>query len=1015
VNVAAWALRNRALVFLVLVAAVAGGALAATRLPSGIYPELDFPRIGVVVRQGSSPPPIFQTNVTRPLEQALLSVLGVQRVRSRTIRGGAELSVLFTPGSDMWRALQLVESRLNDARAALPADTEVRVERLTPVAFPILSFNLSGALDPRALLELAEYVIRPAIARVPGVGRVGVLGGEVREVQVILDPVRAAAMRLRPQDVASRIRASLPLVAVGRHDQDRSLVTVMASAEARDLADLRGLPVGLDASGVPVLLGAVATIEEGAEDKLFRTSDPRGDAVLLTIARLEGASTPEVVGRVLSAVEALRPVLPAGVTLEPVYDQGWLVRESIMSVLEAILLGIALCVVVLWLFLRDARAGFVAAVAVPVTLVITFLAMYAFGQTLNLMSLGGMAVAIGLVVDDAIVIVEAIARRHEQGDSPDEAARAGTSELAAAVIGTTLTTVIVFLPLAFLSGVVGKFFSALAVTLSAAVAISLLVALLVVPVAAARLMRPKARAPSGRAERAYGRVVRRTANHGWIGGVGLALALGFSYFAFSRVPTGFMPTSDEGAFVIDYFLPAGTSLEETDAAARKIEAILRSLPEVRTYSRRTGAQLNPTAATLLNRGDFMVRLTDGPRRHADDVIAAVRQRVEREVPQARVEFVQVLQDMLNDLAGTPRPLEVKLFGEDYAVLERLAAEIAPRLAKVPGLVDLYGGVEGASPELVAHLDRSALARLGKTPEELTADLAAALRGAPAGTLRRFDRLLGIRVRYPDSVRFAASEVARLPLAFGKGGTVNLGSVARLARESSPTVLLHEGLQPVVVLSADREGRDLGSIVRNVDALLGELPLPPGYRYELGGQYEGQQETLSNLAAVGGAGLLLVFVVLVAQFRRLRPALAVLLTTPLALVGALAMLWATQTPLNASSLMGCVLLVGLVVKNGILLIEVAEQEAAGRPYVEALAIAGQRRIRPIAMTTVATIFGLAPLALGLGSGAELQRPLALAVIGGLLVSAALSLVVLPALAAWLHGLGRRKGASEHGPG
>jgi multidrug efflux pump subunit AcrB len=358
---------------------------------------------------------------------------------------------------------------------------------------------------------------------------------------------------------------------------------------------------------------------------------------------------------------------------------------------------------------------------------------------------------------------------------------------------------------------------------------------------------------------------------------------------------------------------------------------------------------------------------------------------------------------------------VKLFGEDYAVLERLAAEIAPRLAKVPGLVDLYGGVEGASPELVAHLDRSALARLGKTPEELTADLAAALRGAPAGTLRRFDRLLGIRVRYPDSVRFAASEVARLPLAFGKGGTVNLGSVARLARESSPTVLLHEGLQPVVVLSADREGRDLGSIVRNVDALLGELPLPPGYRYELGGQYEGQQETLSNLAAVGGAGLLLVFVVLVAQFRRLRPALAVLLTTPLALVGALAMLWATQTPLNASSLMGCVLLVGLVVKNGILLIEVAEQEAAGRPYVEALAIAGQRRIRPIAMTTVATIFGLAPLALGLGSGAELQRPLALAVIGGLLVSAALSLVVLPALAAWLHGLGRRKGASEHGPG
>lgn len=1006
-NIAGWALRHRILVLLVLVAATVGGLLAARRLPSGIYPEVDFPRIGVVVRQGSSPPPIFQTTITRPIEQALMTVPGVERVRSRTIRGGAEISLLFAPGTDMWHALQLTDARLNDARSSVPADTEIRVERLTPSAFPILSFNLTGQLDSRILHELAEFVVRPTIARVRGVGRVSVLGGDVREVEVIVDPARAAAAHLRLTELANRVRAGIPLQTAGRYSQDRALVTVMASAEAQSVEDLSSVPIGVDAAGVPIPLGAIATVVEGAADRLFRTSGPRGETVLLAVARVEGASTPDVVRDVLAAISALRPTLPAGVSIEPVYDQGWLVKESMASVRDAILLGIALCVVVLGVFLRDARAGLVAAVAVPLTLIITFLAMHALGQTLNLMSLGGLAVAVGLVVDDAIVIVEAIARRHEQGDAPEVAAREGTRELAAAVIGTTITTVIVFLPLAFLSGIVGKFFSALASTLSAAVLISLAVALSVVPIAAARFMRPKALPPSAWFERAYGRLVRWSARFGAVGLLGAAGAVVFAYVAATHVPSGFMPSSDEGAFVIDYFTPAGTSLEETDAAAQHLEAILRATPEVLTYSRRTGAQLNPTAATLVNRGDIMVRLRGGHRRHADDVVASVRARVEREVPQVRVEFVQVLQDMLNDLAGTPRPIEVKIFGEDYTTLERLAGVVEAQMAQVPGLVDLYGGVEAASPELLLQVHRTAAAQLGRSAEDVASDTSAALLGAPAGAMRRFDRLVGVRVRYPDAVRFNPAEIARLPVSVGREGAVNLAAVAALHNRTSPTVLLHEGLQPVVILTGDHQGRDLGSVVRDIEGRMRGVAMPPGYHYELGGQYEGQRETLRNLSAVTGAGLLLVLVVLVAQFGALRPALAVLMTAPLALVGALAALWLTQTPLNASSLMGCVLLVGLVVKNGILLIEVAEEQSHdGVPYVEALARAGERRIRPIAMTTLATVFGLAPLALGIGSGAELQKPLAVAVIGGLSVSAALSLIVLPSLAAWLHRLGDR---------
>ena len=1002
-NFGSWALRRRALVLLVLLVSVLGGALAARQLASGIYPEVDFPRIGVVVRQGDAPPEVFQTNITRPIEQALMTVLGVERVRSRTIRGGAEIQLLFASHADMWRALQLVESSLNDVRTSLPADTRIRVERLTPVSFPILSFNVTGPIDRRELNELAEYTLQPSIARVPGVGRVGVLGGDVREMEVIVDPERSAAAHLRLEEIAGRVRRSVPLVTAGRFEQDHTLTTVIASAEATSAADLAEVPIGVDQNGTPIPLSSIATVVQGAEDRLYRTSSPQGEAVLITVARLEGASTPDVVRDVLATVEALRATLPAGIRVDPVYDQGLLVRESIASVRDAILIGMALCLLVLGVFLRDVRAGFVAAIAVPTTLAITFLAMQVLGQTLNLMSLGGMAVSIGLVVDDAIVIVEAIARRIEGGASSEDAAREGTRELAAAVIGTTVTTVIVFLPLAFLSGVVGKFFSALATTLSAAVVISLLVALLVVPIAAARIIRARPSRPDGILTRWVGALVSWSARRPWIGVAGVIGAIAFSAWAIGHVPSGFMPTCDEGAFVLDYFTPGGTSLTDTDEAAQRIEQILRETPEVETFSRRTGAQLNPTAVTLLNRGDFVVRLRPLPRRHADEIIASVRARVEREVPAVRAEFIQFLQDMLNDLSGTPRPVEVKIFGPEYAVLDRLAADVTKRVSRVSGAVDVYGGVERPSSQLLVDIDRGASARLGLLPDDVAREVSDALLGVNAGSMRWLDRLIQIRVRFPDVIRFAPALLANQPIPTSMGGTVPLGAVARLRADEAPTVLLHEGLQPVVIVTADHQDRDLGSVVRDIRSSLDDLELPAGYHIELGGQYAGQEEASRNLMVVALAGLLLVLVVLVAQFGALRPALAVLLTAPLALVGALGALWITDTPLNLSSLMGCVLLVGLVVKNGIILLELAEQHAHENQssYADALRHAAERRIRPIAMTTLATLFGLAPLALAIGAGAELQQPLAIAVIGGLSLSAALSLLVLPALAAGLH--------------
>ncbi len=1000
-----WALRHRAAIAVALAAAVVGGVLAARSLPSGIYPEVDFPRIIVVARGGDAPPDVFQTTVTRPLEQQLVTVLGVRRVRSRTIRGTTEVSLQFVPGTDMWRALQLVESRLNVARASIPPDIEIETERLTTTAFPVVTFNLAGPLDPRDLHDLAEYVVRPALARVPGVGLVKILGGDVREVEVVLDPDRAASMRVLPPDVARRVADETPIAAVGRFDQDRHRVTVLVSGEARTLDDLASVPVAQSTDGTPLPLRSIATVGDGHVDRTVGVGGPRGETVVISVSRLLGASTPEVVHAVQSAAASLVHSLPRGVTIETVYDQAALVDESIASVRDSILLGIALCVVVLGLSLRDARAGLVAATTVPTTLAVTFIVMKALNQTLNVMSLGGMAVAIGLVIDDAIVVIEAIARRLEHGESPEKAAAEGTHDLAAAVVGTTITTVIVFVPLAFVQGLVGDFFSALAGTLSVAVIVSLGVALLAVPPAAASFLRARVHSVgASRMERAYGAMANWGAHRKWVGVVLLAVAIAMGAWAAHGVGSGFLPSMDEGAFVVDYFMPAGTSLAETVATAQKIERILKDIPEVQTYSRRTGAELGPATATEMNRGDIMVRLVDPAHRHGkstEDIIAAVRARAAREVPEARVEFVQVLQDVLNDLSGNARPIEVKVFGEDPAVLARIAHDITTRIEHTDGLVDYYGGVEAAAPVLVFRARRDVAARLGRTPADLVAEIGAMLAGAPAGHVRRFDRFIGIRVRYPDAVRYDPAAVMRLPLVAGNDGVVPVSAVTDPVREMIPSQWMHEGLQPVVIIQAGTEGRDLGSVFRDVHQRLATLRLPQGYRMEIGGQIESQAETYRNLGAVTGIGLLLTLVVLTAQFRRVRPAIAVLLTVPFAIAGALLTLRVTGVPLNASSLMGCVLLVGLEVKTGILLLEVAE-EAAGRgvPYPEALALAAKRRIRPIMLTTTATMFGVAPLAMGIGAGAEIQRPLAVAVLGGIVFSKFMNLAALPSLAVLL---------------
>jgi CzcA family heavy metal efflux pump len=998
VSLGGWAIGQRAFVLLALLLLAGAGLVAATRLPAGIYPEVDFPRIVVVARGGDGEPAVYQRQVTIPLEQGLATTLGVRQVRARTIRGAAEISLLFAPGTDMWRALQLVQAQVNATRNALPAGTEFEVERLTPTAFPVVTYNLSGRVDGRDLRDLADQVVRPAIARVPGVGQVRVTGGDRREVEVVLDGERTAGLHLRLADVALRLRERLVQAAAGRTEGGAEAEAVMVSADPRDAAELAEVPIAVGGGGAAVTLGSIARVFEGHEDRTARVGGRRGETVILSVSRAEGASTSAVVEAVRAAVRDVARALPPGATLTPVYDQATLVEESVAGVRDAIALGVLLCLAVLGVSLRNLRAGLLAAAVVPAVLAACFVVMGLAGQSLNLMSLGGLAVAVGLVIDDAIIVVEAIARHLDEGVPPEEAARRGTDDLAAAVIGTTATTVVVFLPLAFVEGLVGSFFGALAGTLSAAVLLSMVVSLTAVPAVAARWFVPRAaHARESALDRFYARLAEWGARRRWVGAGLVVAAVAASAGLYAKVESGFLPAMDEGSFVLDYFLPAGTSLAETDRVAREIERVLRASPDVADFARRTGAELGPAAATTPNRGDIMVRLRPG--RHTDAVIAALRQRVAEEVPRARTEFILVLQDVLNDLSGAPHPVEVKFFGEDTAVLARLAAEATTRLEHTRGLADLYSGVEPPARAAVFVVDQTASAALRRTPREVHDELSAAVAGVVVGSMRRFDRLVPVRVRYADAVRWDPERLLALPLPVdGVPGGVTLGAVAALRHERVASELFREDLQPVVTVTAELEGRDLGSVDRDVRAALRTLRLPAGYRMEYGGQQASQGEAFRNLAVVAVGGLLLTLLVLTAQFRRVRPSVAVLLTTPFALVGALLTLWATRTPLNVSSMMGVVLLVGLEVKSGILLLELAQAHAAaGMDPVAAVVEAGRRRIRPIMLTTTATLVGVAPLALGLGAGTDVLRPLAMAVLGGIAVSKFLNLVALPSLA------------------
>jgi len=999
-NIAAFSRRHRRSIFLLTVLLVVAGLVSVFQLPSNIYPELHFPRIVILVHAGDLSPQTTLLTVTRLVEESVITALGVWRVRSKTIRGGAEISMIFNPDMDMQYALQLVQARVSEVRSSLPPSTDIVVERLTPTVFPILSFVLNGKVPASDLRDYAFYVLRPLFSRVPGVGRVEVQASDTREISVIVDPKKLLAHRLSLVEVADRLRQTNTISSVGRLDKDYSQFLVLAAGQFTNLDQIRDAVIAVD-DQVPVRLRDIAEVRDGVEDRLTLISGNGQPAALISVTRQIGGNIREVSKQINEIAARPGSAIPSTLRLSVVYDLAEFVRDAMGSVRDAILIGGFLAVAVLFVFLREGRTTLIAATMLPLTMISTFFIMARLGGTLNLMSLGGLAIAIGLVIDDAVVVEENIYRHLGLGASPAEAAETGTRELLGAVIGSTLTTVVVFLPLGLLSGVVGEFFSALSLTLAASVLLSLIFALTLIPVLSEQfLTRERYRPASSRfiepVNRAYERSVRWALEHRRLvaGIAGVSLLVGI--FLYTRLETGFLPEMDEGGYVVDYLTAPGTSLRETDRLVRRIEERIMRMPETAAFSRRTGAEMG-FFATEQNKGDILVKLKPRSERHrsAAKVINDLRDQINKNIPGIQVEFMQLLQDMIGDLEGSPKPVEVKLFGSDITVLESLAAEIGPKLQQIPGIVD-YKGIQRGNPEIVIHVDPVSAGRLGLTVDQVSQQVSAGLLGIKETDFRQTDRTIGIRVRFPDTFRYDYTNVRQFPIVTPSKQIVPLSAIAEVEQMRGQHQLLRENQRLMVALTARLENRDLGSAIRDVKRVITGVRFPVGTSYEIGGQYESQQSSFRDLLSVLSLALAAVFTVLVVQFRSFAPALIILSAAPLSLLGVFAMLEVAGTPLNVSSFMGIILMVGLVVKNGIILFEYVHQlwEVQGLPLTEALVRAGKTRLRPILMTTLCTLFGLLPLALGLGSGAELQKPLALAVIGGLFISTFITLLAMP---------------------
>ncbi|HEV2205581.1 MAG TPA: efflux RND transporter permease subunit [Candidatus Acidoferrales bacterium] len=1063
-----FAREHKSIIFLIVTLALVGAYLLFG-IPIAVFPTTDFPRVIIGVDNGVMPIDQMLVTITRPIEEAVSGVQGIQDVQSITSRGSAEIDLYFSWRVDMFETLQRVNAALARVETTIPPAAKVSSDRLEFSSFPILGYGLtSSTLSQQQLWEMATYDIKPRLASLNGVGTIVVQGDEVPEFHIVPDPAKLRVTAVSISDILSAVDRSNIIQSPGLFPQKHQLYLGLITAQAHNAQELSQIFVKNSADGTPIYINDVATVSPAYQPHYTIVTANGKPAVLVNINRQRGSNTMQVANAVKAEMAQIEKGLPPDVHVSTFYDQSWIVGQSIKSVRDAILIGLLLASAVLVLFLRDWGTSFIAGMVIPISLLVTFIVMRFLGESFNLMTLGGMAAAVGLIIDDAIVVLENVVLHREAGEDRFEAVALTLRELSTALVGSTLTPVVVFLPLIAITGVTGVFFRAMAVTIGAALLTSLTLALTWTPTLCVYLLKKQsahdgthpdagAHAPvaanatgdppvvsplheatvpgatathdaeGARAQEmtrllqaeeehlmkgTFGRVIhfyerwfRRSLKHPlWVPVLAVAL-IAVSYVCYQQIGSDLLPKMDEGSFILDYVTPPGSSLQETNRMITHIEQIVRSIPEVKSTSRRTGLQLGLAAVTEANTGDISADLKTDRSRDIFSIINEVRQKVAASEPAVDVDFTQKLQDMIGDLTGSPQPIDVMMFSPDGKLLDDWAPRVADAIGKIKigsknPIVDIDNGIDSTTsgPAISFRVNAARASHAGFTPQDVADNADAMLDGVEAAQpLVVNDRPYKIRIRYPPDVRSSLSAMNNTLLVSPTGQTANLGSLAEMTDLPGQTEILQDNQQRYVQVTARLEGLDMGHGIAAVRATLAKLHMPDSIRIEFGGLYKTQQQSFRDLTLVLAMAIVFVFLVLLFEFHSFAAPVAILIAAVLSTAGVFVGLFVTGITFNLSSFMGLIMVIGIVAKNGILLLDADEKfRAAGFSREESIFQAGRRRLRPIVMTAIAAIAGMLPLALAIGAGSEMLQPLAVAVIGGLLIAMILSLFVTPTI-------------------
>jgi CzcA family heavy metal efflux pump len=986
-------------VTVLIVLIIGGGLFAYSKMQTSLFPEITFPKIKIIADAGQQPVKKMMITVTRQLENAVKQVPDLKMIRSKTSRGSCEISAYMDWNSDIDISQQRIESKINEIKSTLPPDIQITVERMNPSILPVIGYSLSSKTrSPVDMKILAKYTIKPFLSQVEGISDVRVVGGKEKEYWLILDIQKMNTLGITPDIINTALGQTNFIRSNGYLSDYRQMYLTITDASVTSKSQLEEIVISNNSKRI-VTLKDIAAVEIKEAKEYVKINANGKEGLLLAVIKQPNANLVDVSDKMQLKIEALKKILPKDVTIEPFYVQADFVKDAVHSVTESLWIGLALAIIVAIIFLKSFKASIVILITIPVILLLSILCLYGIGQSLNIMTLGALAAAIGLVIDDAIVVVEQIHRTHEEhpGEPTPVLIQKAVKYLFPAMLGSSLSTIVIFLPFIMMSGVAGAYFKVMTDTMIITLSCSFFVTWLVLPVI--YLFFPAKRIQP----------VHHVKNQRWVGFfirrpvIGLAimgvLILSIIYI-YPKLQTGFLPDMDEGSIILDYESPPGTSLEETDRILREVEKIITKVPEVQTYSRRTGTQMG-FFITEPNTGDYLIQLKKQRHRSTEAVIEDIRQQVEVSQPALRIDFGQVIGDMLGDLMTSVQPVEVKIFGTDQARLQTLSRQVAGIVSEVQGTADVFDGIVVVGPGINIVPNSTTLAQYGITPANLQYQLQSSLEGNIVGGVCDREQLTNIRLVYPGNQSLSINDISKTPVFLPNGRFMPINQLASVHVTAGEAEIEREDLQSMGVVSARLENRDLGSVIKDIQsAVTAKVQLPPGYAIVYGGAYADQQQSFKELLTILVASSFLVFAVILFLYRDVRVALIILLIAVLGISGSYLGLFLTHTPLNVGSYTGLIMIVGIIGENAIFtFLQFRESLRETGNVDEAIIYSVSTRLRPKLMTALGAIIALLPIALGIGTGAQLHQPLAIAVIGGFIIALPLLLIVLPSLIRW----------------